>query len=775
MEYRNKYLKYKQKYINLKNQNGGICSTCPKWGFKQHLGECWHDSISNNLLYSDDLSEIIQEIFDNPDFNVDDIIDKAHNNPTWLIPINVEESDYDYFIYNAKEYILNLKLRYDNQKAEGIKTKPPRDPRLRPKSTRITMHSIVGGVRPRRDSINESLKCTLAIFNITNINIYDKFIYSKLEHGGNYLIQNTIFKIFNYFLLNYNNETKIYKTLENIIINKLNILNKIDTVNINKLIFLLDEFKKKLITIRENFEILNSLNILINILDNYHVIGLFKCNNIEYFYDNNSIKDNIYRDISSEDDIITNFKEISMPQQFEFSENIVKQYIEFKWKDNLKKSINDIIENDIPNILNDIKLNNYDNINNNINIINIKLFSFYEDHIYSKTEQYIGQKYLKDSYIKELFFTIFNNNTTEEQYNEYYIYDNLMYKNKRSNKFIVDNIIINKEILNRNYYIIKLIEKKINKNDILGLELIKDKLFKLYLENKDILLDNNINIINNIKLISINTGLMDIIKNIDHDYKNIIDETFILMYIKNPLYSQEDKLKEIKYIYKTKNYYVYNAINNLLLNKEYIFEIIYPIITNDFFDINYINSNNDTILNALYNSIDDDSINIEYINKLINIPKLNINDGLSLKAAINASLRTNNIIYIKILLESDKFDSNIYNKIQKDNSDLKYFFNDFSILNYKNINDINREIFDLLIEKKIIFDINIFKKLLKKNTDIDVIKGVIFDLLIDSLIKKNINFDIILFKDLIEKQNINFYYFNKIISYEHIYENKINI
>ena len=41
-----KYLKYKNKYVTLKNQIGGV-RRLPK-GFIQHDGECWHDSSSCN-------------------------------------------------------------------------------------------------------------------------------------------------------------------------------------------------------------------------------------------------------------------------------------------------------------------------------------------------------------------------------------------------------------------------------------------------------------------------------------------------------------------------------------------------------------------------------------------------------------------------------------------------------------------------------------------------------------------------------------------------------
>ncbi len=122
---KNKYLSLRDKYLNIfseehktkgYNKNkliGG--ANCPILGYYQHKGECWHDSLSMVLLYSDGLSEHIQTVFDN-NFNVDECIKFAKKNPPFFIPKNIEDKDYDEFIQLSKKYISELQSRYINEK-----------------------------------------------------------------------------------------------------------------------------------------------------------------------------------------------------------------------------------------------------------------------------------------------------------------------------------------------------------------------------------------------------------------------------------------------------------------------------------------------------------------------------------------------------------------------------------------------------------------------------------------------------------------------------------
>ena len=109
--------------------NGGLCSTCPNYGFQQHNGECWHDSFSMLMLYSDELSEHIQNIFDK-DFDKCAEYAEIHS-PKYLLPMNIEPENYKEYIKWCKDYFNNMYNRYNNEKLTIFFTKPKKDIRLR--------------------------------------------------------------------------------------------------------------------------------------------------------------------------------------------------------------------------------------------------------------------------------------------------------------------------------------------------------------------------------------------------------------------------------------------------------------------------------------------------------------------------------------------------------------------------------------------------------------------------------------------------------------------
>ena len=135
MTYYKKYLKYKKKYLLLQ-QFGGKCTICPKLGFHQnptkaYIGTCANDTKLTLLLYSDDLGENIQNIFNEilkssledkmtyEEFkknyekliNLDQATQEKLNidinlpDNNFFMPLNIDETDYDYFYDQGLRYI----------------------------------------------------------------------------------------------------------------------------------------------------------------------------------------------------------------------------------------------------------------------------------------------------------------------------------------------------------------------------------------------------------------------------------------------------------------------------------------------------------------------------------------------------------------------------------------------------------------------------------------------------------------------------------------------
>ena len=110
MTYYDKYLKYKQKYLNLKTQNAGVVKYSTVKGFNQHLGECGFDAIATALMYSDDMSEVIQDYFIK--FSFEPIYKAFKSSPSWLLPYNIDKDNPEMMKLFNKEcinYIVNLR------------------------------------------------------------------------------------------------------------------------------------------------------------------------------------------------------------------------------------------------------------------------------------------------------------------------------------------------------------------------------------------------------------------------------------------------------------------------------------------------------------------------------------------------------------------------------------------------------------------------------------------------------------------------------------------
>lgn len=283
--YKDKYIKYKKKYLELQNQLGGLCQTCPKMGFQQYLGSCLHDSLSTILLYSDNLSENIQKIFDiiienfvhHSDFdktyfdtngmipedkfiqyyNILLNLDKTSKdylgihikkNKDIFLPLNISPENLQYFIDESLHYLYNVFRRYINDKKDKI------NPIKR-------LH--------RQNTNQENKICRNHLANIININIIEK-IQEYTKELDNYIVIN----IFNYFLLDCEKEFINYSSF---------FLNK-EKINKDSAI-LFKEYINKCFNIGLLFVDPN------NIQEPAHQTSFIKCNNTEYYYDNNGIYD----------------------------------------------------------------------------------------------------------------------------------------------------------------------------------------------------------------------------------------------------------------------------------------------------------------------------------------------------------------------------------------------------------------------------------------------------------------------------------------------------
>ena len=98
--YRKKYLKYKQKYLELRDMYGG--GKCFEYGLQQHKGECWHDSITM-MLFQSDITNKNDELL-----NIsDDQINRQYTKLLELFsPENIEKNAYklptEIYIYYLK-------------------------------------------------------------------------------------------------------------------------------------------------------------------------------------------------------------------------------------------------------------------------------------------------------------------------------------------------------------------------------------------------------------------------------------------------------------------------------------------------------------------------------------------------------------------------------------------------------------------------------------------------------------------------------------------------
>ena len=307
MSYQEKYLKYKKKYIDLKQNlfqiNGG--GVCPIIGFHQHKGECWHDALSTILLFNDGISENVQELFDKGDISELE----TYGIPIDLLPLNFnlenpleQEKLFDI----AVSYINESYNRYTNDKQP------------------ITAGPITAGpiTLMRQDSLQFSLECVKGIFNIVNHNRLQEVVYADTKHSGKNIHDIITLNIFSYFLLNKPNTRPYFLSSNTFYLSEIfNVYNSIETI-ISILLKMCEYLKDSLCILIKTNKQPNGVEDyredeeeIITETINGHVQCFFKCGGVEKYYDDNKVN----RYISS------------------------KLYINFEWKKYLNEIITEII------------------------------------------------------------------------------------------------------------------------------------------------------------------------------------------------------------------------------------------------------------------------------------------------------------------------------------------------------------------------------------------------------------------------------------------------
>jgi hypothetical protein len=113
MDYYSKYMKYKNKYLVLKQKGGEV--KCLRYGFQQHSGECWHDSVAMMLMQSDIIKNDFVTTISR--LNIDEIQRRLE---TLFSPENIDTNAY---LLPRIFYIFYLKNKDDMSKINDIISK----------------------------------------------------------------------------------------------------------------------------------------------------------------------------------------------------------------------------------------------------------------------------------------------------------------------------------------------------------------------------------------------------------------------------------------------------------------------------------------------------------------------------------------------------------------------------------------------------------------------------------------------------------------------------
>jgi len=243
----------KYKFNNLNKLLGG--AKCPTTGYRQHSGECLHDSISTILTFGNIIADNIQGIFDmyhDSKSLIDYLRNQArinHKSHRIYLPFFIDDTVLDQFIEIGLEYIKSLYIRYINQQfydAEypaDIDVEYPADinkenidpvldlelPIRHGRLERLESITDNSGNRStryleRQDSYFQSIVCTKTLNDIENLNKINKSEFKIDKHGGSYTLDYIIICILNYFFANNTYLYLNYINLLNICFVKIKIL-----------------------------------------------------------------------------------------------------------------------------------------------------------------------------------------------------------------------------------------------------------------------------------------------------------------------------------------------------------------------------------------------------------------------------------------------------------------------------------------------------------------------------------------------------------------------
>jgi hypothetical protein len=170
-----KYLKYKNKYIKLLEQNAGSQPKTEKFihncfidGYKQHIGECWNDSIQTIFTFSYPFQELqkkaLSKTSDGSFLTGREIVSASFRNKQNLLPLHlVTKSDNTNFRTLIEPYIDRLLIRFRQVYSKN-------NPQIQ--------------FSKQKDDETLSITCALNALEFSEINKKIKTLANRKKHGS---------------------------------------------------------------------------------------------------------------------------------------------------------------------------------------------------------------------------------------------------------------------------------------------------------------------------------------------------------------------------------------------------------------------------------------------------------------------------------------------------------------------------------------------------------------------------------------------------------------